>query len=119
MELDSSLSWLALALTPGLAPRLSARLLQRFNSPDAAFRAPLVRAEQPEAKQRNLLVAASLNPSEKKDYELLSAEESKHIDDIVERSSLNSSEVLATLFDLEMKGLVRQSPGKQFSKVLF
>lgn len=55
----------------------------------------------------------------KKIYELLSAEESKHIDDIVERSSLNSSEVLATLFDLEMKGLVRQSPGKQFSKVLF
>jgi hypothetical protein len=41
------------------------------------------------------------------------------IDDIVERSDLNSSEVLATLFDLEMKGVVRQSPGLQFSKVLF
>ncbi|HEY6385878.1 MAG TPA: hypothetical protein VIX91_09375 [Candidatus Acidoferrum sp.] len=84
-----------------------------------AVRAALVKAEQPEAKQRNLLVAASLNPSEKKIYELLSAEESKHIDDILERSSLNSCEVLATLFDLEMKGIVRQSPGKRFSKVLF
>ena len=31
---------------------------------------------------------------------------------------LNSSEVLATLFDLEMKGIVRQLPGKQFAKVL-
>jgi DNA processing protein len=82
-------------------------------------RAALVKAEQPEAEQRNLLVVASLKPSEKKVYELLSAEESKHIDDIVERSGLNSSEVLATLFDLEMKGIVRQSPGKQFSKVLF
>jgi predicted Rossmann fold nucleotide-binding protein DprA/Smf involved in DNA uptake len=41
------------------------------------------------------------------------------IDDIVERCGLNSSEVLATLFKLEMKGIVRQSPGKQFSKVLF
>src|SRR5277367_6496247 len=81
-------------------------------------RAALVKAEQPEAEQRNLLVAASLNPSEKKLYELLSADESRHIDDIVERSGLNSSEVLATLFDLEMKGIVRQSPGKQFSKVL-
>src|SRR5208282_5548869 len=81
-------------------------------------RAALVKAEQPEAEQRNLLVAASLNPSEKKVYELLSTEESKHIDDIVERTGLNSSEVLATLFDLEMKGIVRQSPGKQFSKVL-
>jgi len=41
-----------------------------------------------------------------------------HIDDIVERSALNSSEVLATLFDLELKGIIRQSPGQQFSKVL-
>ena len=82
-------------------------------------RAALVKAEKPEAEQRNLLVAASLNPSEKKLYELLSSDESRHIDDLVERSGLNSSEVLATLFNLEMKGIVRQSPGKQFSKVLF
>jgi DNA processing protein len=81
-------------------------------------RAALLQAEQPEAEQRNLLVAASLNGSEKKIYELLSAEETRHIDDIVERSGLNSSEVLATLFDMEMKGIVRQLPGKQFSKVL-
>ena len=81
-------------------------------------RAALMQAEQPEAEQRNLLVAASLNSSEKKVYELLSAEESRPIDDIVEQSGLNSSEVLATLFDLEMKGIIRQLPGKQFSKVL-
>ncbi len=83
------------------------------------MRGALVKAEQPEAEQRNLLVAASLNSSENKVYELFSAEESVHIDDLVERSGLNSSEVLATLFNLEMKGIVRQSPGKQFSKVLF
>jgi DNA processing protein len=82
------------------------------------IRAMLVQAEQPEAEQRNLLLAASLSNSEKKLYELLSAEETRHIDDIVERSGLNSSEVLATLFDLEMKGIIRQLPGKQFSKVL-
>src|SRR5258708_5702964 len=81
-------------------------------------RAALLQAEQPEAEQRNLLAAAALNGSQKKLYELLSAEEPVHIDDIVERSGLNSSEVLATLFDLEMKGIIRQLPGKQFSKVL-
>jgi len=81
-------------------------------------RAALVQAEQPEAEQRNLLAAAALNGSEKKLYELLSAEQPVHIDDIVERSGLNSSEVLATLFNLEMKGIVRQLPGKQFCKVL-
>jgi len=81
-------------------------------------RAALVQAEQPEAEQRNLLAAASLSGSEKKLYELLNADEPKPIDDIVERSGLNSSEVLATLFNLEMKGIIRQLPGKQFSKVL-
>ncbi|HKV23274.1 MAG TPA: DNA-processing protein DprA [Candidatus Acidoferrum sp.] len=81
-------------------------------------RAALVKPEQPEAEQRNLLLAASLTPVEKKIYELLHADESIHIDEIVEQSGLNSSEVLATLFDLEMKGIVRQMPGKQFSKVL-
>ena len=81
-------------------------------------RAMLVQAEQPEAEQRNLVLAASLNEAEKKLYEMLSADEPKHIDGIVERSGLNSSVVLATLFDLEMKGIIRQLPGKQFSKVL-
>jgi hypothetical protein len=41
------------------------------------------------------------------------------IDDIVENAGLNSSGVLATLFDQEMKGFVRQLPGKLFSMVLF
>jgi DNA processing protein len=81
-------------------------------------RAALVQAEQPETEQRNLLAAAALNTPEKKLYELLSADQPVPIDDIVERSGLNSSEVLATLFNLEMKGIIRQLPGKQFCKVL-
>lgn len=47
-------------------------------------RAALVQAEQPEAEQRNLLAAASLNSSEKQIYDLLSSDEPKYIDDIVE-----------------------------------
>lgn len=100
MELDASLSWLALSELP------------------TPVRAALVQAEQPETAQRNLLAAASLNASQKRVYDLLNSEAPRHIDEIVESSGLNSSEVLATLFDLEMKGLVRQLPGKQFSKVL-
>jgi DNA processing protein len=45
MELDASLSWLALALTPGLACRLSARLLRKFASPERIFDAPLTDLE--------------------------------------------------------------------------
>jgi DNA processing protein len=81
-------------------------------------RAALVQAEQPQAERRNQLLKDALEGAQKKIYELLKADESMHIDDIVERSGLNSSEVLATLFEMEMRGIVRQSPGKQFSKVL-
>jgi DNA processing protein len=82
------------------------------------IRAALAKAEQPEAEQGYLLAAAGLNSSEKRLYDLLNSDAALPIDDIVERSSLNSSEVLATLFNLEMKGIVRRLPGKQFSKVL-
>src|SRR5579859_5128344 len=82
------------------------------------IRAALTKLEQPEFGQRNLLVAASLTGSGQKIYAQLSSDEARPIDDIVENTGLNSSDVLATLFELEMKGFVRQLPGKLFSKVL-
>jgi DNA processing protein len=51
-------------------------------------------------------------------FGLLNTDEPRHVDELVEQSGLSSSEVLATLFDLEMKGMIRQMPGKQFVKVL-
>jgi DNA processing protein len=80
--------------------------------------AALTQLEQPAAEQRNLLVAQSLTDSGQKIYALLNSDEPRPIDDIVERTGLNSSDVLATVFDLEMKGFVRQLPGEQFSKIL-
>ena len=96
-------------------PGLDNLIIEELPTP---VRAALVNAEKPEAAKRDSMVQASLNPGEKRICDLLSADESRHIDDIVERSGLNSSEVLATLFTLEMKGIVRQLPGKQFCKVL-
>ncbi len=76
--------------------------------------------EAGESEPRDLLVADSLSPTGKKVYEPLSGEESRPMDglvEMVESSGLNSSEVLATLFTLEIKGIVRR-PGKPFNKVL-
>jgi DNA processing protein len=81
------------------------------------LRAALLQAEAVGPEQQNLLVEVSLTNSQKRIYDLLRAEEPRHIDDLAETSGLNSSEVLATLFDLEMKGIVRQLPGKQWSEV--
>jgi len=183
MQLDSSLSRLALGLTPGLASRLSARVLRRFDSPEGVFRAcqpdleschlpakvaqaiakkeSFKRAEKELAGIQKIAGCTLLNWTEPEYPQSLlqiydppvllyvrgdpqvsnlasisipgtrrptlygtqwrsvsDAEEPVPIDDIVERSGLNSSEVLATLFTLEMKGTIRQLPGKQFSKVL-
>jgi hypothetical protein len=41
MEPEASLSWLAMTMTPGIAARLSARLLKEFGSSEGVFRASL------------------------------------------------------------------------------
>jgi predicted Rossmann fold nucleotide-binding protein DprA/Smf involved in DNA uptake len=71
-----------------------------------------------ESQQRNLLVAEGLTETQKMIYDLLSVDEPKAIDEIVEASELNSSVVLATLFEMEVKGFGKQLPGKQFARVL-
>jgi len=82
------------------------------------IRAELLPVESANSEERSLLVQESLAPPERSLYDLLAEDESRHIDDLVELSGLTSSEVLAALFDLELKGAIRQLPGKQFLKVL-
>ncbi|HVB33364.1 MAG TPA: DNA-processing protein DprA [Patescibacteria group bacterium] len=83
-----------------------------------AVRAELVPVQTTTAAERASLVNESLFGPEHALYELLDPDRSRHIDDLVEGSGLSSSETLAALFDLEMKGYVRQLPGKQFVKVM-
>jgi DNA processing protein len=64
------------------------------------------------------MIQEALGPCERPLYGLLSVDETRHVDDLVENSGLSSSEVLAALFDMELRGVVRQLPGKQFLKVL-
>lgn len=45
MEPEASLPWLALTMTPGIAARLSARLLKEFGTPEGVFRASLTSLE--------------------------------------------------------------------------
>ena len=82
------------------------------------IRAELLPIETANSDQRTMLVEQALEPNERILYDLLAQDEARMVDDLVERSGLTSSEVLASLFDLELKGVVRQLPGKQFLKVL-
>lgn len=81
-------------------------------------RAELFPVDATTAEERASLFEQALSPAEKKLYELLRVDEAIHLDELVERSGLSSSETLASLCELEMRGIVRQMPGKQFIKVL-
>lgn len=72
--------------------------------------------ESPGAESASLFEEAELSPHEKKIFALLKADESTHIDEIVERleAVVSSSEIFAALFELELAGKVKQLPGKNF-----
>ncbi len=82
------------------------------------IRAELFPVEATTVAERTSLFENSLSPVEKKIFALLGTDESIHVDELVEKAELNSSEVLAALCEMEMKGIVRQMPGKQFLKIL-
>jgi DNA processing protein len=82
------------------------------------IRAELFPVEATSSAERASLFEGALSPVEKKIFGLLSTDEATHVDELVEKAELNSSEVLAALCEMEMKGIVRQMPGKRFIKIL-
>src|SRR5271155_3313044 len=82
------------------------------------IRADLFPAESVSTEERTTLLEGMFSPEEKTLYSLLTADSARHVDELVELSGLTSSEVLASLFELEMRGAIRQMPGKHFVKSL-
>jgi len=74
--------------------------------------------ESPEPETASLFPDEVTAPHEKKILRLLKADESTHIDELVEllENEMSSSEIFAALFELELNGKVRQLPGKNFVK---
>jgi DNA processing protein len=79
---------------------------------------PPASPESPDCKSASLFPDEGLPPHEKRILSLLKADESTHIDEIVEKleNEMSSSEIFAALFELELNGKVRQMPGKNFVK---
>jgi DNA processing protein len=74
--------------------------------------------ESPAPETASLFPDEATSPHEKKILKLLKADESTHIDQLVEllENEMSSSEIFAALFELELNGKVRQLPGKNFVK---
>jgi len=76
------------------------------------------RDESSAPETASLFPEDATSPRERKILRLLKADESTHIDEIVEKleAELSSSEIFAALFELELDGKIRQLPGKNFVK---
>jgi DNA processing protein len=74
--------------------------------------------ESHEPEAASLFPDEVASPHEKKILRLLKADESTHIDQLVEllENEMSSSEIFAALFELELNGKIRQMPGKNFVK---
>jgi DNA processing protein len=74
--------------------------------------------ESPEPETASLFPDDATSPHEIKILKLLKADESTHIDQLVEllEDEMSSSEIFAALFELELNGKIRQLPGKNFVK---
>ena len=128
-NITSKLSW-----APNLLIKQGARLVQDWNDivaelPVESRRHLIDRGRQrilaeegatAEPGQASLLTAAGpeLSGTARRILECLPVDASVHLDDLLEKvEETSTSELIATLFELEMLGLVKQLPGKNFVKV--
>lgn len=84
-----------------------------------ALEAEAALASKPQAAA-SLLPDPVLRPEEVMVLQILRADESMQIDEVLENleTQLTSSEVFTALFELEMAGRIRQLPGKNFVRTL-
>ena len=128
-NITSKLSW-----GPNLLIKQGARLVQDWNDvvaelPAESRRHLIDRGRErilaeggatPQAAQASLLpgATAELGEAARRALEILQVDAPVHLDDLLEKvGDTSPSELIAALFELEMMGLVKQLPGKNFVKV--
>ena len=73
---------------------------------------------EPMGAQSANLFAASLTPEQKAVFDVLRADQALFVDDVVSAAKVPHPRVLGALLELEMNGLIRQLPGKNFIRKL-
>jgi len=74
--------------------------------------------DKPIGAESGSLFKASLSPDQKAVFETLRADKTSFVDEIVGAANIPHPRVLGALLDLEMSGLIRQLPGKNFIRKL-
>ena len=118
-----------LAFTPNTLIKQGAKLTATwedvFEELPTAIRLQLQQrqAQLPTPQAASLLdpppAAAELPTDQGRLFAVIKADESIHIDDLIEKfdSELSSSEIFSALFELEMSNKIRQLPGKNYVRV--
>jgi DNA processing protein len=122
-NITSKMSW-----GPNLLIKQGAKLVQEWNDVLVELPADVRRLLIAKAQARYGQIpletkdeagpAPEISPASRTLMQALKADVPTHIDELLATfDTLTSSEVLAGLFELEMLGLIRQLPGKNFVKV--
>jgi len=82
--------------------------------PQIERKKPLKGFSAPETLNVSSPCAEKLNAAEQKLYDLVS-QKRMHIDDLISVTGFSSADILSALTTMELKGIVRQHPGKFFS----
>ncbi len=82
----------------------------------AAILPPKIDGEKSEDKKQPQLIPAGLDENERKIWQLLSADEATHIDNLSEESALSFGDLSVALLGLEMRELIRTLPGKNYAR---
>jgi len=83
---------------------------------DVAEELPSPLKEELLSKKDEKRTLPELKPEEKSVFDSLKEDSLIHIDELVEKTEFSVSELLAILLNLELKGLISQSPGKYFQR---
>jgi DNA processing protein len=75
-------------------------------------------AGEPAMPQTAALFESTLSPDQKAVFEVLRADEALFVDNVFGSVTLSQPRVLVALLELEMSGLIRQLPGKNFIRKL-
>ena len=123
-NITSKMSW-----GPNLLIKQGAKLVQEWSDVTAELpadirRVLIARAQARsgqmslETQDRQAALLPEISPASRSLLQALKPDTPTHIDELLATfDTLTSSEVIAALFELEMLGLVRQLPGKNFVKV--
>ena len=123
-NITSKMSW-----GPNLLIKQGAKLVQEWNDvivelPAEVRRALVAKAQARsagmllETQENQLPLDGAVGPAHKALLALLKPDVPTHVDLLHETfDTLTSSEIIAALFDLELLGLIKQLPGKNFVKV--